>query len=128
MRRVLTDTNVVIAALVFPHGVAAQAFWRAVHEDQLALTDYVLDEVRDVIRRKWPQLLDAGNVLLRELSCELIPVGTSGVVMRDANDQPILDSAISAAVEIIVTGDKDFHALDLASPRILTPRQYLDSF
>jgi len=46
--------------------------------------------------------------------------------MRDAKDQPILDAAIAAAIDVIVTGDKDFHTLDLTAPLILTPRQYLD--
>ena len=127
MRRVLADTNIVIAALVFPHGIAAQAFSRAVDHDNLVLTAYILDEVRDVVHRKWPQLLATCDTFLAGLSYELIPLGTSGVLIRDAKDQPILDSAISAVVDVIVTGDKAFHALNITKPQILTPRQYLDS-
>lgn len=46
--------------------------------------------------------------------------------MRDGDDQPILDAAIAGSVDIILTGDKDFHALRLARPQVLTARAYLD--
>lgn len=126
MRRVLADTNLLITALGWPHGVPAQALWHIVNERSLVLTAYILDEFRDVVARKFPAQLVAAERLLAALEYDLLPVATSGVTIRDAKDQPILDSALAAAVDIIVTGDKDFHALGLAEPRILTPRQYLD--
>lgn len=43
-----------------------------------------------------------------------------------AADQPIVDAAISGGVDIILTGDKDFHALGLVEPRVLDPRAFLD--
>lgn len=48
------------------------------------------------------------------------------VDIRDAKDKSILDAAVAAAVDVIVTGDKDFHALEISEPMILTPRQYLE--
>jgi predicted nucleic acid-binding protein len=56
----------------------------------------------------------------------VLSVATSGIVMRDAKDQPILDAAIAGAVDAIVIGDKDSHALSMSEPAILTPRDYLD--
>lgn len=126
MRRVLADTNLLIAAVGWPHGVPAQALWRILNEERLVLTTYIIDEFLDVVERKFPAQREAAQALLDDLDYELLPVATSGVAMRDEKDQPILDAAIAASVDVIVTGDKDFHALAIASPSILTPRQYLD--
>lgn len=45
----------------------------------------------------------------------------------DQDDQPILDAALAADVDVILTGDKHLLALDLARPQILTPRAFIDS-
>lgn len=66
------------------------------------------------------------ETFLGRLEYDLLPVATSGVTIRDANDQVILDSAIAAAVDIIVTGDKDFHALAMTMPLVLTPREFVE--
>lgn len=89
--------------------------WHIVNEERLVLTEYVLDEFRDVIARKFPAHVAAAEQLLVALEYDLLPVATSGVAIRDAKDQPILDAAIASAVDIIVTGDKDFHALGLTN-------------
>lgn len=124
--RVLVDTNVLISALVFPTGVSARAFWRVIADDRLVLTDWVLEESLEVVRRKWPDRVTALAELHVALDFELLPAGSAGMQIRDADDQPILDAAVSGDVDIILTGDKDFHALNLDRPRVLTARAYLD--
>lgn len=126
MRRVLVDTNVIVAAVGFPGGIAARAFWQVVNEDDPVFAAYVLDEVNDVVSRKWPHLLTSAESLLTDFRREFREVETSGIVIRDPKDQPALDAAIVGRVEIILTGDKDFHALAVSEPLILTPRQYLE--
>lgn len=69
------------------------------------------------------------EVFLAELCYELIPaVEHAGKLIRDAKDQPILNAAIIANVEIILTGDKDFLSLDMEHPKSLTAAQYLDQY
>jgi predicted nucleic acid-binding protein len=49
-------------------------------------------------------------------------------VCRDPDDDRILECALAASAEVIVTGDRDL--LDLGAFRdtpIMTPRQFLDS-
>ncbi len=125
-RRVLVDTNVLLSALVFPRGVSASAFWRVVTEERLVLTEWVLAEARDVVSRKWPDRAPALEALFSALDAEMLPLGSSGFLIRDAADQPIVDAAITGGVDIILTGDKDFHALGLVEPRVLDPRAFLD--
>ena len=114
------------SAGLWARGVAAQALWRILNEEHLVLTDYILDEFRDVIARKFPMHAETVETFLGRLEYDLLPVATSGVTIRDANDQVILDSAIAAAVDIIVTGDKDFHALAMTMPLVLTPREFVE--
>lgn len=41
-------------------------------------------------------------------------------------DQPILNAAIIADVDMILTGDKDFLCLDMEHPRCVTAHQFLE--
>ncbi|HEX4400129.1 MAG TPA: putative toxin-antitoxin system toxin component, PIN family [Galbitalea sp.] len=127
MRRVLLDTNVIVSALIFPQSAPALAVSMVIEVEQLVLTQWILDELGDVVGRKWPDRLGALELFLSTVGYELLAVGSSGVQIRDVDDQPILDAAISAGVDVIVTGDKDFLALEIDKPRILTVRGYLDS-
>lgn len=45
--------------------------------------------------------------------------------MRDENDIPILYTAKREHVDIILTDDKDFTSLNLDSPKILSPSEFL---
>ena len=124
--RILIDTNVLISALLFPKSTPARALFLAAQRHQLVLCDRNVAELREVLNRKAPQLLSDAEVLLAELSYELIPaVEHAEKLIRDAKDQPILNAAIVADVDIILTGDKDFLSLELERPRCLTAAQFL---
>lgn len=69
------------------------------------------------------------EALLAELSYELIPSSPyAGALIRDPKDQPILNAAILAGVDILITGDKDFLVLDLEQPLCITAAQFLDNY
>lgn len=69
------------------------------------------------MRRKAPKFLPDVEVLLAEMSYELIPaIDHAEKLIRDAKDQPILNAAIMSDVDIILTGDKDFLCLDMERP------------
>lgn len=48
--------------------------------------------------------------------------------IRDPKDQPILNAAILANVDLLITGDKDFLVLDLEQPRCITAAQFLEDY
>jgi len=127
VRRVLVDTNVIVSALIFPQSAPAHAVLTVIETEHLVLTQWILDELHDLIDRKWPDRLPALELFLNTVGYEILGVGSPGVEIRDVDDQPILDAAISAGVDVIVTGDKDFLALEIDRPLILTVREYLDS-
>ena len=66
------------------------------------------------------------EILLVEMSYELIPATYHiNQVIRDAKEQPILNAAIIADVDIILTGDKDFLCLDIEKPKCMTINDFL---
>lgn len=71
--RILIDTNVLFSALVFPHSKPAKALLYAADHHELVLCDRNISELRDILSRKAPQYLPDAEVLLAELSYELIP-------------------------------------------------------
>lgn len=128
MTRVLVDTNVVISALLFPNSTPAQTLVLVLTEHQLVLTDVIVDELREVIGRKRPDLLPQLETFLAGIDYELAHHADSPIPISDPNDQPILDAALASAVDVIVTGDKAFLSLTLEQPRIMTARAFLDAY
>lgn len=125
--RILVDTNVLFSALLFPRLKPAQALLAVAEHHEMVLCDRNITEFRDILARKAPQYLPDAEVLLAELSYELIPgVDHAEKLIRDAKDQPILNAAIVYDVDRILTGDKDFLSLDLERPRCMTVAQFLE--
>lgn len=124
--RILVDTNIVFSALVFPRSKPAKALLYIADSHEMVLCDRNIVELRDILRRKAPKYLSDAEVLLAEMSYELIPaVDHAEKLIRDAKDQPILNAAIVSDVDIILTGDK--YSLDMEHPKCMTVTQFLES-
>lgn len=125
--RILVDTNVLFSALLFPRSKPAQALLYAVDHYEIVLCDRNIAELRDILKRKAPKYLPDAEVLIAELPYELIPaVDHAEKLIRDAKDQPILNAAIVADVDVILTGDKDFLSLEMEHPQCMTVAQFLE--
>lgn len=126
--RILVDTNVLFSALLFPRSTPAKALLRVAQQHEMVLCDRNIAEIRTILRKKAPRFLPDAEVLLAEMAYELIPaVDHAEKLIRDAKDQPILNAAIVADVDIILTGDRDFLCLDMERPRCMTAAQFLQS-
>ena len=125
--KVLVDTNILFSAILFPQSKPALALLHAARYHDMVLCDRNIFELRDILKRKAPKALPDAEVLLAELSYELIPAAYHvEKLIRDAKDQPILNAAIVSDVDIILTGDKDFLCLDIEHPRCMTAAQFLE--
>ena len=126
--RVLVDTNILFSALLFPHSKPAQALLYLADHYEIVLCDRNLAELRDILERKAPRYLPDAEVLLAELSYELIPaVDHAEKLIRDAKDQPILNAAVVSDVDVILTGNKDFLSLNIERPKCMTVAQFFES-
>lgn len=67
--RILVDTNILFSALVFPRSKPAQALLYVAENHEIVLCDRNLMELRDILKRKAPQISagcgspSRGNVL-----------------------------------------------------------------
>lgn len=126
--KILVDTNILFSAVLFPHSKPSLALLHAARYHDMVLCDQNVRELRDILKRKAPRALPDAEVLLAELSYELIPATYHAEkLIRDAKDQPILNAAIVANVDVILTGDKDFLSLDMDRPLCMTVAQFLVS-
>lgn len=112
--RVVFDTNVLVAALVFPGGQGDAALRRVVEgRDPLVLSRAILGELLEVLGRKFAR--DAEElahvaVFVSDLATVVAPRRRLRVV-KDDPDNRILECALAGKAQAIVTGDKGLLAL-----------------
>lgn len=71
--RILIDTNILISAILFPNSKLAKTLLKVSEEHKMVLCEQNLTGLREVVKRKVPELLPNAESLLFELSYELIP-------------------------------------------------------
>jgi putative PIN family toxin of toxin-antitoxin system len=128
--RVVIDTNVLISALMFG-GNPREILQRAIRgELRLCISEEILSELGAVLQRpKFGFPVTMVNQILSELAAiaELVvPSEEISHIESDPADNRVLECAVEAGVEYVVSGDK--HLLELgeyATIRILTPSQFL---
>ena len=125
--RILVDTNILISAILFPHKKVAQTLLYIIEHHDVVLCDYNIIELREVINRKMPDKRSDAEAFLAGFSYELIPaVHHAEQLIRHAKDQPILNAAIIADVDIVLTGDKDFLCLEMKHPKCMNINGFLE--
>ena len=87
MSRVLVDTNVLISALLFRASTPAEAVGLVLAAHRLVLTQWVVDELHDVVERKWPARHPALETFLGEIDYELAEPGAPSVTAQSRYDR-----------------------------------------
>ena len=127
--RVVFDTNILVSALVFPGGRGDAALRRVIaRTDQLVMSKPILDELLDVLSRKFAreaEELAHVAVFVSELAMVVAPKRRLRIVQDDP-DNRILECALAGHAEAIVTGDKALLALkSFRNIPMVTLRAYL---
>jgi putative PIN family toxin of toxin-antitoxin system len=129
--RIVADTNVYISALNFA-GTADEvlALGRA-GAIEVFISPPILEEIETVLVRKFrwaaPRVREAVRTI-RRFGVVVNPGELLNVVQEDEADNRILECALAAEADTIVTGDQ--HLLKLRRFRdilIASPRQFLDA-
>lgn len=130
--RIMVDTNVLISLLVFPSKKMNQMMEYIFIEHKLVLSSYVVEELKNVVKRKFPGKINVVDILLTNMDYEYVytpdTLGKALFEIRDAKDYPVLYTAIMEDVDIFVTGDKDFCNVDVEKPEILTPGEFAEKY
>ncbi len=130
--RVMLDTNVLISAIVLKSKLMNEMLESIINNYKLVLSSYVIDELKQVIARKFKGKSDNLDEFLTALPYEF--VYTPDVIdkelfeIRDEMDYPILYTAIIEGVDILITGDKDFAEVEVEKPEILSPAEFIANY
>ncbi|MDO9084967.1 MAG: putative toxin-antitoxin system toxin component, PIN family [Anaerolineaceae bacterium] len=131
--RIMLDTNVLISLFVFKGKKFEDLFIKVCFQHTLVLSSYIIDELYEVVEKKFPGKSEFLNTFLSRIPFEQVHMPEDKpdhnlFIIRDDNDDKVLYSAIIADVDIFITGDKDFIDVVLQKPKILTPTQFLERF
>ena len=131
--RVMIDTNIFISIIFFPSVQTKYLVRKLTENHQIVICDYVVEELQFVVNRKFPNKRKALDDFFLELPFELVYTPKEidfekFPEMRDQKDTPILATAIIEGVDVLLTGDKDFLALDIKFPEILTIIKFLEHY
>lgn len=129
--RIMIDTNILLSALVFKSVKMTNLIEYIAEKYTLVLCSYVIEEANAVITRKSSTYKAVLDAFLLKMSFEMAYTPTdmsTAPKIRDEKDKPVLLSAITADVDVLITGDKDFTGIDIDRPEILTPTEFLDKY
>lgn len=118
--RVVVDTNILVRALIQPHGTVGPVLLRLRQgEYTLLYARSLLEELIDVLNRlrirekyrltDWDIQTIIGLILLRG---ESVTPTERIVACRDPRDDKFLEVAVTGKADVIVSGDQDLLALD----------------
>jgi len=133
--RVILDTNVLLGALISPHGPpdAIYRAWRA-RRFELVTSAMQLDEIRRASR--YPKLKAilpmhrVGTMVINMQSAIVLgtlPLLPDGIEARDPNDTFLLAMALAGEADYLVTGDRRCGLLQRGSigrARIVSPAAF----
>jgi putative PIN family toxin of toxin-antitoxin system len=129
--RVVLDTNVLLSALAFPGSKPDQVLQRVRRgEVELFLSPFILAELERILRDKFrftKRQTDERMNVIRRLATLVEPTDRIALVTAKDDDNRILECALAARADYLVTGDKE-HLLPLRSlgtTQIVTPAALL---
>lgn len=121
-----------ISALLFPGSKVDSLMNCIFTKHQLVLSSYVVEELKNVVKRKFPNKEQVINKLLVTMSYEFVYTPSDleeGLFdIRDIKDYPVLYTAIIEDVDILITGDKDFKGIDIEKPEIMTSTEFVEYY
>ena len=119
--------------IFFPSAQTRELIRRLTDRYQIVVCDYVIEELRLVVERKFPAKRRFIDNFFMELPFELVYTPKTVDLnefpeMWDRKDTPILATAMIEDIDVFLTGDKDFLVLDIKVPKIVTITEFLQQY
>ncbi len=133
MMTLVMDTNVLVSALLSPHGAPASVLRLVVNgAARMAFDERIMQEYRDVLKRPDFPFIDSQiDALLGYLEAVGLRVTPTPLNIRltDPDDLPFLEVALSAQADCIVTGNKKhFQAAHDRGVTVFSPAELIVHF
>ena len=132
MTRVTADSNIYVSALIFGGKPLALLDLAQDGHIELAISDDILAETLRVVRDKFhrtPEELQADETLVCTVTTRVQPIERLDSVPSDPDDNRVLECAIAAGSEVIVSGDQDLLGLgSFRGMKIVRVSDFLDGF
>lgn len=131
--RIMLDTNILISIVIFNSSKLKNMLIDICDKHTLVISSYVIQELEEVINRKFFNKKQGLDNFLFELPYELVYTPStildkSALEIRDPKDAPVLYSAIISDVDVLITGDKDFDDINIEKPEVLTVNEYVKRY
>ncbi|HCD51948.1 MAG TPA: putative toxin-antitoxin system toxin component, PIN family [Balneolaceae bacterium] len=126
--KVFADTNFLVSAFA-TRGLSADVFQVILAEHEIMTGEFVLDELYRTLTSKLKvsaKIAREAEELLRQYYVEPVPDQPSEIQVRDEDDRWVLESALRAGAEILITEDKDLLEISdkVTELKIVTPRMF----
>ena|SRR3989338_332593 len=129
MIKAVLDTNIIISSIFWegnPHEIVRKGI---IGDYQLVMSAEILDEVANKLRTKFKfpeeNIQELVDILLTH--CHIIEPSNKFDIVRDKNDNKIIECAYDGKANCIVTGDSDLLDLkEFKSIRILSAKEFLN--
>ena len=129
--KIMVDTNVLISMYVFPSALMSIAF-EVIFSNDVILSEYITSEFHNVINKKFSAKSDKAEEFLGRLKCTVIDTPDKDILgdisVRDVKDNLVLASAISADVDVLISGDRDFESVNIKRPEILKIAEFMNKY
>ncbi len=131
--RIMLDTNILVSIIFFPSRVTRDFTRQVGIGNRIVLCDYVIEELRLVVNRKFPERKNVLEQFFYELPFELVYTPKDlnledFPAIRDYKDTPILATAILENIDILITGDKDLRVVETEYPEIMTMGEFIEKY
>ena len=118
------DANILISGSVWPRWPYEVLQHALAGDFRLVLSEYIIEQARRHIRRRFPNHVGQFDMLLHTCDYELVADPTREQVsqnldlVRDPSDVPVALAAIHARVDYLVSEDKDLTVHDETTTRL----------
>lgn len=127
--RVVLDTNVLLAGIA-TYGICEGLLNIALRDHVVILSDHILTELAEHYVGKFKATPEQAGVVanLLRLQCELVtPAEVPSDAFEDADDLPVLGTAVAGRADCVVTGDKRLQELGYYQGiPLFSPREFYD--
>ena len=127
--RVVLDTNVLLAGIA-THGMCEGLVTLRYRDHTVVLSEHILAELHEHYVGKFQATDEKASLVvgaLRKQSEVVVPAAIRSEAFADADDVPVLGTAIAGQVDYVVTGDKQLQELGpYRKIPIVSPRQFYE--